>query len=196
MIDGLFRLIKSNEEPICVERYKVGTINKKDLIMSNKWSTTKSDTKKYSVILYYDPSIESLPKDITDLATTYNVTIVHSDNIYTLLRSYNDFLNNIDEQLRILKNEPIAKCHIISKYVFRTSNPMIFGVEVLEGSIKIADKVYSSESIDNFIGTIESIQNDNNNVTKADETQEVCIKVNTKKIIGKDITTDAILWLR
>lgn len=183
-----------------VERYKIGKIDKKDLIIANKWNDkeklaeNKIFMKRYSVILSYDPSTESLSKEIMDHADSYKVTIIHSDVVYKLIEAYDKFVRDLDEQIGVIKNEPKSTLSVISKYIFRTSDPMIFGVQINHGSIKIGDKIYSDQGMNIIIGKIESIQKDKMDVDHADMGQEVCVKINTKKVVGKDIQNDAIIF--
>lgn len=191
---------KSKDPAVRVERYKIGKIDKKDLIICNRWNDkekiaeNKLFMKRYSVILSYDPATEALSREIMDLAESYKVTIIHSDVVYKLLEAYDKFVKELDEQIIVLKNEPKSILALIPKYIFRSSDPMIFGVMVNHGSVKIGDKLYSDQGMNILIGKIESIQKDKLDVDHADSGQEVCIKISTKKVIGKDVLPDGMLF--
>jgi len=205
MMDGLLHIISNTSSetsrgPINIERYKIGKIDKKDLFIASKWINNKADEnkllmQKFSVILSYDPSVESLSKEDIELAKAQKVTILHSNVIYKLLDEYDKFISKIDEKLKVIKPETIAFIQIIPRCIFRTSDPMIFGVNVKDGKIAVGNRVYANPELTDLIGMIESIQNNKKSITEANLNQEVCLKINSKKVIGKDFSKDSILWI-
>jgi translation initiation factor 5B len=186
-----------------VERYKIGKIDKKDLIMAQRWLNKQSNDdkidklymKRYAIILSYDPSLETLPKEIIDTALSYGVVIIHSNVVYKLLEKYDEYILDLDNQLKTLKNEPTGTMQIIPRFVFRTSDPMIFGITVKDKSIRVTNKVFSNSGLTEYIGRIESIQINKKDVEEATLGQEVCLKISSKKSVGKDFSNDAVLWL-
>jgi small GTP-binding protein len=178
-----------------IERYKIGKIDKKDIFISGKWLDRNKDNKqhmeKYSIILSYDPSMESLPSETLDMAKQYGVEIIHSDIVHKLVELYAQYISKFKIK------QPSAKVQIIPRYVFRTSDPMICGVVVLDGVIKIDSNIYidTTLSTNMYIGKIESMQIDKINIVKAIIGQEVCLKIQTKKMIDFDFKNNAILYV-
>lgn len=200
---GLKTETNKARDPVSVERYKIGKIDKKDLIMAQRWinklsiveASDKLYMKRYAVILSYDPSLEALSKETIDTALSHGVTIIHSNVVYKLLESYDEYILDLDNQLKTLKNEPTGTMQVIPKYIFRTSDPMIFGIVVKDKSIRVTNKVFSDSGLTNYIGRIESIQINKKDVEEAILGQEVCLKISSKKSVGKDFSNDAVLWL-
>jgi translation initiation factor 5B len=218
MMDGLMKAImdsnesKSNEsknsgekcklkleDTINISRYKIGKIDKKDMIMAGRWMSEIGKMhdelyiKRHAVILSYDPSIKELPKELHDSASVYKIVILHSNVIYKLLESYNKFLEGLRSRVR--ETVPRGMVQVIPKFIFRTSDPMIFGITVKNGTVKIQESVYTDEGLTNFVGKVESLQINNKNINEAVNGQEVCIKINSKNVVGKAFTNDAILWI-
>lgn len=189
--------------PVSVERYKIGKIDKKDLIMAQRWinkqsineTSDKLHMKRYAIILSYDPSMETLPKEIMDTALSHGVMIIHSDVVYKLLEKYDEYILELDNQLKALKNEPTGTMQVIPRFIFRTSDPMIFGIVVKDKSIRVTNKVFADSGMTEYIGRIESIQINKKDVEEATLGQEVCLKISSKKSVGKDFSNDAVLWL-
>ncbi|VBB18450.1 PHD finger-like domain-containing protein 5A [Yasminevirus sp. GU-2018] len=183
-----------------IERYKVGKIDKKDIMMASKWidrardQVSKLEAGRYSLILSYDPSLESLPKEVLETAKSFNVVILHSNVVYKLIELYNEHLEEIDRKIERLSKRASATIKVIPKYVFRTSNPMLFGVTVTNGSLKVGQQIFTDEDLSVRIGKIESMQKNKTEVTFADTNDEVCIKVDTTKQIDKDFDREATLW--
>ncbi len=201
MMDGLLHMIKT-EDIAPIERCKVGKIEKKDLIISSKWNHRSIDEydkrqmMKYSVILSYDPSLEQVSDEILKEALVKNVKIIHSNVIYKLLKGYVDYVDELEKLNTNSENIVSASIKIIPKYIFRSSNPMIFGVVICEGTIKKNDKVYTDEGLNIYVGKIESIQLNNKDIDQGTKNQEMCIKISSKLTIGSDILIDKNLYCK
>ena len=87
----------------------------------------------------------------------------------------------------ISENIPSAELKIIPKFIFRTTNPMVFGVSVFDGAIKINDKVYADQGLNIYVGKIISIRSNDKDIEHGNHGEEICIKINSKLIIGTDI---------
>lgn len=215
MMDGLFHMLRENKDNISVERYKVGKIDKRELIVSGRWADRENDPikrihmKRYCVILSYDPSKEELDKELLEQARQHKVTIIHSNVVYKLIEFYEKHIQQIDHEIEIMTKHPIGCVKILPQYVFRTSDPIIVGVTVLAGVIKTNSELYlGTKKIDidrdllkqhslagsTKIGNITSIQKDRNNYNQADTGSDVCIKIDSTSVIEKDISLDTIIY--
>lgn len=208
MMDGLLYMIKTltqaqsqthdedrDKDQIKIERYKVGKIDKKDLIISSKWMhrnrekdpMIKSHMKKYSIILSFDPMVEFLEEDLIKHAESMHVKIIHSNVVYQLLQKYEDYMLELKKSLWDQDKEIGAQIKILPTCVFRSSNPIVVGVNVIEGAICVNDLVYADIEMTSLIGKIESIQKNNKIIENARMGEDICIKISTKKAIGVDI---------
>lgn len=221
MMDGLLHLLKTDKDICCdIERYKVGKIDKKDVIISSKWYDIDEkgkdkhknkeilEMRKYSIILYYDPSgiksdnnnlqeTDNLQKDVIEFAKNSKVMIIQSNVIYDLITSYHDYIESLNKEIELLSKSNNANgiIELIPKYIFRTTNPMIFGVIVKDGEIRPGMTIYTEQNLINKIGKIESIEKNHSSVSLAVTDDMVCLKVTTTKVIGKDINNNATLWV-
>lgn len=71
---------------------------------------------------------------------------------------------------------------------------MIFGITVKEGTIKIGDTVYVDLGMTDQLGKIQGIQKDKVDIIEATSGQEVCVKLNTKKVMDRDVQVDTPLY--
>jgi translation initiation factor 5B len=206
MMDALLHMLKSREN--CkISRYKIGRMNKIDIIIASSWMDRiydpieKIEKQKHSIVLLYDPTCMSIVMSNTDIYNEYDIevnsgtTIIQSNVIYKLIEMYETHICKINKMIDTLVVKPIATIQIIPKYIFRTSNPMIFGIKVVDGEIKPNQKVYLDKQLSNCLGKIVSMELNRNNVISAKIGDEVCIKIETTKVIGHDIDKDSIMWI-
>jgi translation initiation factor 5B len=183
----------------------------------------KMNMEKYAIILSYDPSAD-IDKSLLEIADQHKVKIIHSNVVYKLLEEYEHYIASIDKRLAVLKNEPSVIIQIIPKYIFRTTGPMVFGVKILSGVLNTNCTIYAATGLlapgtpvtgpeapgtpvtgpeapgtpvtrqSVLIGQVSSIQKNNANIPSIGVDQEACIKIMTKKVIGSDVTKDAILY--
>jgi len=79
------------------------------------------------------------------------------------------------ERLKLMGLADLCKLEILKGYVFRNSNPAIFGVKVLAGKIKQGTNLIDENN--NEIARIKEIQHDKNAVKEAKIGQEVAISL-------------------
>jgi len=69
----------------------------------------------------------------------------------------------------------ICKLEILHQYIFRNSNPAVFGVRVLSGKIK--SNIPLINELDESVGRIKSIQSGKESIHEATPVQEVAISI-------------------
>ncbi len=150
----------------------IGSINKSDIISAK--ANLESDSPENAIILGFNSYLDIDAKEI--LPT--NVKVISGEVIYRII---DDLLKWQDERRKQLLKEKllelasIAKVEILHKYVFRNSNPAIFGVKVLGG--KIIPNIKLIDDKGNEVGRIKGIQEGKESITEASEGKEVAISV-------------------
>jgi len=97
--------------------------------------------KEYAVILAFDVKI---PKEVRELADENGVTIFDADIIYHL---FDKFTEHMDKLKQTRKEEAQAEAvwpvrlKIIPEYIINKKDPMILGVHVLEGTLKMGTPI-------------------------------------------------------
>ncbi len=79
------------------------------------------------------------------------------------------------EREKLLGLATISKLQVLENYVFRNSNPAIFGVRIVAGKIKTHIPLIDEN--DEKIGSIKAIQSEKHSVEQAEEGQEIAISL-------------------
>ena len=113
----------------------------------------------------------------TDVDELKEIKIITDSIIYKLIENFEEWRENKLKEIerQKLKELPaIAKIKILD-FVFRNSNPAVFGVEVNGGILKKGERFINKDN--EKIGQIKEMQEDKNNVQEATQGKEVAISV-------------------
>ncbi len=179
-LGSLEALVKFLQEecnpPIDVSTVHIGKVTKKDIIKINIINDDKP--KEYNVVLAFNVEID---EDATQEAKKLGVQIFSAEIIYHLFDQYTKF----KEQLVLHRKEQarpytVFPCilKILPEYIFNRKAPLIFGVEVDKGTLKIGTplSIFTNSGI-LYLGNVSSIENNRKPVQFAKEGLQVCIKV-------------------
>jgi translation initiation factor 5B len=168
------------KENIPVSGMCIGDITKKELFIvgNHVYDTKDADyhnySKQYTVILNYQ---NTATPDIKKMANELNVSIIDEDIIYKIIEKYQTLKENIYQSIRDRHNiNPKFTASIISKYVFNRKNPIVMGVRVLSGTVKLNSFVCIQHK-ELILGKIESIQYNKKDLDEATANKEVCLKI-------------------
>ncbi|MEM4325957.1 MAG: translation initiation factor IF-2 [Candidatus Pacearchaeota archaeon] len=170
-LEALITILK--QEGISVLRAGIGKINKRDIL----------DAKANIEINELDAIIVGFNVKIEDEAAPLlkqekGIKIITDEVIYRLIDNLKEFRiekKNEIEKRKLLEISPLAKISILHQYVFRNTNPAIFGVRVEAG--KITQKMSIIDENNEKIGSIKSIQSEKKPINEAVEGQEVAISI-------------------
>jgi translation initiation factor 5B len=195
MIDGVHEYFTSQNIPIA--GYSIGSTTKADIIkFVNKFKTYQEEyNSRYKCIMCCLPDMvddvdeKQLYKTIFDeeklnILKHENFTLLFGGTIYKLANEYTKYSDKCKQEF-IDKYGQYAsfEAETIPKFIFRTSDPILCGITVKSGIIRIGTKVTDIKGFK--YGTIDSIKLLDKDVTYANEGSEVCIK-----IVGGSITLD------
>lgn len=180
---------------IPVSHISVGPVTKEDVMMAMKNVLIEDEEKRkeeYSCLLVFD--IKVLP-EAQKFAEENKIRIFTANIIYHLTDKFNAFVKEIHER-RKKEHEKKAQFPVILKPIdiFRREDPIILGVDVVEGQLRVGTKLvtFNKEKVE--IGVVESIESNHKALTIARrENGSVAIKVNSKLMAGRDFTKDAEL---
>lgn len=162
------------QSSIPIKQVNLGKIMKKHV---NKISiSNKSDKKEYSTILAFNVEIDD---DAQEFADKNNIKIFSAEIIYHLFDMYTKYKNDIiKERKATFLPDAVFPCSlkILEKNVYNKKSPLIFGVNVLEGSLRVGTPLITSDT-KLLIGKVISIQNNGKEIEIASVDSEVCIKI-------------------
>ncbi len=131
-----------------------GDVTKRDIIDV----ATLQDPPMEKVIIAFNVSV--LP-EAQQAAAENDVTIIQGNIIYRLIEEVEGWLAEKKKQLEEGGRKqsmpvPPSKLVILPEYIFRTSKPVIVGVRLLSGQLKVGDTLIKSDG--RYGGTVKSIR--------------------------------------
>ncbi|KAI8813170.1 hypothetical protein BJ742DRAFT_673194 [Cladochytrium replicatum] len=131
-LEALLTFLKSQNIP--VSGFNIGPVHKKDVIRA---SVMLERAREYAQLLAFDVSID---KEAADMAEELGVKIFKADVIYHLFDAFQKYMSDIAEQKK--KDEApkaIWPCILkpMATAVYNKRNPIIIGMDVVEGSLRI-----------------------------------------------------------
>ncbi|PUZ64483.1 hypothetical protein GQ55_3G146400 [Panicum hallii var. hallii] len=173
-LEALTEFLKSPAVNIPFCDFSIGPVHKKDVM---KASVMLERKKEYATILAFD--VKVMP-DARDLAEETGVKIFVADIIYHLFDQFTAYIKNLkEEKKKESAEEAVFPCvlKIMPNCVFNKKDPIVLGVDVLEGIAKVGTPlcIPTKEFID--IGKIASIEINHKQVDMATKGQKVAIKI-------------------
>uniref|UniRef100_A0A0D9WKI4 Eukaryotic translation initiation factor 5B n=1 Tax=Leersia perrieri TaxID=77586 RepID=A0A0D9WKI4_9ORYZ len=173
-LEALTEFLKSPAVNIPFCDFSIGPVHKKDVM---KASVMLERKKEYATILAFD--VKVMP-DARDLAEESGVKIFVADIIYHLFDQFTAYIKNLrEEKKKESAEEAVFPCvlKIMPNCVFNKKDPIVLGVDVLEGIAKVGTPlcIPTKEYID--IGKIASIEINHKQVDVATKGQKVAIKI-------------------
>ena len=166
-LEALLTLLR--QEKIQVISAGIGKINKKDVIQAK--ANIEVD-KINAVILGFNVDKDEEIKENKD------VNIFTHEIIYRLIEDVKKFQEEKQNEIkreRLLELATISKLKIFHNFVFRNSNPAVFGVKVEAGKIKTGIPLITEEG--KGIGKIRDIQEEKQSIQEADEGKEIAVSI-------------------
>ncbi|XP_019442079.1 PREDICTED: eukaryotic translation initiation factor 5B-like isoform X2 [Lupinus angustifolius] len=173
-LEALLEFLKTPEVNIPVSGISIGPVHKKDVM---KASVMLEKKREYATILAFDVKVTP---EARELADELGVKVFIADIIYHLFDQFKAYIDNIkEEKKREAADEAVFPCVLrtLPNCVFNKKDPIVLGVDILEGILKIGTPICipSREFID--IGRIASIENNHKPVDFAKKGQKVAIKI-------------------
>lgn len=182
----------SKEGKVPVAAVSLGYVQKKDvqkiLTIHNKdKDKVKHINKEEYCILAFDVHVN---KDAQELADKNGVTIITAETIYHLKSRYIEFeVKCFEDRKKEKMKEAIFPCSmkIVPKGVFHKHEPIIVGVDIEEGILKIGTPLYDVDT-KKLLGVVEGIEKNGkptNDVTKKDGSVAIRIKASHSNVSHK-----------
>ena len=180
-LEALITLLKQSNVPII--KAGIGNINKADIISAK--ANLEIDELN-AIIIGFNTSIDEDAKELAKAEK--NIKIITNEVVYKLIEDLVEFRKRRAQEIekrRLMELATICKLEILHQYVFRNTNPAIFGVKVLGGKLTKELNLISEDG--GKIGKTKAIQHERNPVNEATEGQEVALSisgVNFERVLG------------
>ena len=175
-LEALISFLRDNKVP--VSSLNIGTVFKKDVIRASIM-LEKPATRKYGMILAFDVQVN---KEAEDLAKELGVRIFKADIIYHLFEDFKRYMEELDEKAK-REAERAGECvwpcvlEILPQFVFMKRNPILVGVRVKRGTVKLGTPICVPSRNFIVLGRIVSIEQNNKSQETAKEGDEVAVKI-------------------
>jgi translation initiation factor 5B len=176
-LEALLTLLK--QERINVVKAGIGDIGKFDVVNAK---ANLEINELDAVVLGFNVKIE----EGLELG---KVKVFTNEVVYKLIQELQEWRQERQTEIereKLVGLVPVVKLEILHKYVFRNSNPSIFGVRVLGGELKKGCSLIDEN--DEKVARVKAIQLDKENVDSVKETKEVAISlpgVNFERRLGE-----------
>lgn len=168
-LEALTTMLKKEKIPII--RTGIGPINKKDIISAQ--TNLKNDPVN-AIILGFNINEDEEVKEMK----LEKIKIIKHEVIYKLIEElikFQEEKRNEIKRERIMELATICKVKILQNYVFRNSNPAVFGVSIETGKIKPGIPLINEE--EEQISKIKAIQENQEQLNEATQNMEVAISL-------------------
>lgn len=152
-LEALLSFLKSSKIP--VSGINIGPVHKKDVVRA---SVMLEQAKEYAAILAFDVKID---REVQDLADELDVKIFKADIIYHLFDQFTAYMNALVEQKRKdMAPQAVFPCvlRIVPGCVFNKREPIILGVDVVDGSLRVGTPLCVPAQGNIGIGRVTSIE--------------------------------------
>ena len=150
----------------------IGPVTRRDIMEAK---AIKENNRHLGVILSFN--VKVTPEAETE-SENYHIRIFSDKVIYSLLDSYTQW---VDEDSSNVENAmfteltPIGKFTFLKGYIFRNSNPAVFGIRIDAGNLR--QKIAFMNKSGKKIGTIHQLQDQGKTMESAKKGQEVACSV-------------------
>jgi len=163
------------EIKIPVFQVGIGEVHKKDV----KKATIMKEKKRpeYAVILAFDVNVNAEAKKQADHD---GVQIMCADIIYNLQNKFQAYMAEFNAKKKTeTKDDAIFPCvlKMDAKYIFRKVDPLIVGVTVMGGQLRIGTPICVPDKEFLEIGRVAGIEKDKKAVKSARKGEQVCAKI-------------------
>ncbi|CAD7974055.1 unnamed protein product [Amoebophrya sp. A25] len=179
-LEALLAFLKSVDIPVF--QANIGVVHKKDV----KKAAIMRDKGKpeYAVILAFDVKVDEDARKEAARSTT-GVTIFTADIIYHLFDQFTKYIDGVKEmKKKEVSDEAVFPCvlKIVPQYVFNKKNPIVVGVDVVEGLVKVGTPLCVPDQGNLEIGRIVGVERDNKSVDSAKKGESVCVKIQPNQL--------------
>ncbi|MCJ7450566.1 MAG: translation initiation factor IF-2 [Candidatus Nanohaloarchaeota archaeon QJJ-9] len=167
-LEAVYKHFKEAEIPI--SKAEVGKITKQDFLELEGFED------EHKAVFGFNTGITEDADDVG--GEKEEIKVFQSDIIYELVDRYEEWREEIERRKREEKLKDISrpgKFRILPEHVFRSSNPVVVGVEVVEGALSPGSKYMTKEGEE--LGRIKSIQDEGESIDIARKGDEVAVSL-------------------
>lgn len=150
----------------------IGNINKKDFISAE---TNLKDDSLNAIILGFNVEEDD---EVKQIIKDSKVKIIKDLVIYKIIENLSKFQEEKNNEIKKEKLTSLAhlcKLAVLHQYIFRNSNPAVFGVKVEAGKLK--PNIILINDLGERVAKVKSIQEQNRSINEAEQGKEIAISL-------------------
>ena len=185
-LEALTEMLRRQNIPISLA--DIGPVTRRDIMEAK---AVKENNRHLGVILAFNVKITPEAQTESD---NYHVKIFDDKIIYSLIDTYTQWVDDDNADLEnsmFSELTPISKFTFLKGYIFRNSNPAVFGIRVDVGTLR--QKISFMNKTGKKIGVIHQLQHENKTVETAKTGQEVACSVQNITI-GRQIQEEDVFY--
>ena len=185
-LEAMLEMLRSRSVPIRLG--DIGAVTRRDVIEA---ATVGEKDPFLGVILAF--GVKLLP-DAQEEASSKNVTVFSDPVLYNLIQRYLEWVSTKKDELERKEFQSLvepSKFKVLKGFVFRRSDPAIFGIEVIAGRLKPKATVMNTDG--KVVGTIHQIQDRGKSIEVAEKGSQVAVSM-TEPTIGRHIHEGDVLY--
>lgn len=176
------------QQNIAVSMADIGPVTRRDVVEA---LAVKEHDRHLGVVIAFNVKIL---QDAQDEAEDDHIRIFHDQVIYSLIDNYAKWVeeDTANEENAILQElTPVCKFTFLKGYVFRKSNPAVFGIRVDGGNLR--QKIAIMNADGKRIGIVHQLQDSGKNINSAKKGQEVAISIQNVTV-GRQVSEEDIFY--
>jgi len=176
------------DKDVKVRKANVGSISKKDI--SDAQTNYEADPLQ-AIVLGFNVT---MTHDAEEQLKSTNVKILTNQVIYRLLEDFNEWKKKEQKRLELEQMSGITrpcKLEMMKGYIFRQSNPAVFGVDVLEGTVR--NEMLLMKKDGTRLNVVKGMQAEQKNIDKAEKNKQVAVSIDGITV-GRQINEGDILY--
>ncbi|MFH1234120.1 MAG: translation initiation factor IF-2, partial [Candidatus Diapherotrites archaeon] len=177
-----------SEKNIPIKKGDLGNITKHDVLEAD---SVRISDPLHGVVLGFNVGTDTYAKDE---AKRLGLKIFSENVIYSLIEEYLEFVEAEKQRIRLEKEKKVvfpAKFKFLKGFVFRRSEPAIFGIKVLAGRLRAGAKIMDSEG--RKIGKVKGLQCNGKDALEGKEGEELALSLDGG-VIGRNIKEGDVLF--
>ncbi|CAE6493446.1 MAG: translation initiation factor IF-2 [Candidatus Nitrosotenuis sp.] len=185
-LEALTEMLRRQQVPVA--KADIGPVNRRDVLEAK---VIKENDRHLGVILAFNVKVLA---DAQEEAENSHVKIFSDKVIYSLLDNYTLWVEDDtanEENAVFAELTPIAKFTFLKGYIFRNSNPAVFGIRVDVGTVR--QKMAIMNKNGKRIGLIHQLQDGKKSIESASQGQEVACSIQDV-MIGRHIFEEDVFY--
>jgi translation initiation factor 5B len=185
-LEAITDMLKRQSIPISMA--DIGPVTRRDVMEA---LAIKENDRHLGIVIAFNVKIL---QDAQEEAEASHIRIFHDQVIYSLVDNYLNWVqeDTANEENAIFQElTPICKLTFLKGYVFRKSNPAVFGVRVDVGTLK--QKITIMNTDGRKIGIVHQLQDSGKSIDSAKKGQEVAMSIKNVTV-GRQVSEEDVYY--